>query len=681
MNNETILVTSALPYANGPIHFGHIAGAYLPADVFVRFKKLLRADIVYICGTDEYGVAITIGAEKENRSPKEHVDIYHEVIKDIFKKFNISFDNFSRTTTERHKILTQKFFTELFNNGYIEDKNVDQFFCESCDRFLADRFVEGTCYLCNADNARGDECSSCGAWLDSLKLKSPKCKICGKTPIIKSTRHWFLKLGDFKEKLHAWLDSEKDWKQNVLNVAKSQIDILESRPITRDLKWGVPVPLEEAKDKVLYVWFDAPIGYVDSTMEWAELKGEPDKWKHYWQNPDCKVINFIGKDNIPFHLLVWPAMLMGQTTKYTLAQNVPANEFLNLEGKQFSKSEGWYVELDSFFDTYSADQIRYTLAASAPETKDSDFSWKDFQKYNNSDLVGVFGNLIYRTMTFTYKNFDGKIPESKELTSEMNDLLNAVSVKKKNIFEFYSTYQLKKAAYEIVDIARIANKFFDEHEPWKCIKIDKTYCGKILYTLFRLIEELSVIAYPIIPETSAKILNQLGIQKTNMEYGWEFTTMIADNGSHSITKPELLFRKIEDEEIEKEIEKLKASLTKKSKREVINYEPLEQEITYEDFCKLDFRVAKVLKAEILEKSKKLLKLVVDLGFEQRQIIAGIREHYSPEDMIGKNVIIVANLKPRKLMGEVSEGMVLAASLADKLSVLDVSNMHPGARVH
>ena len=487
MQKKTILVTSALPYANGPIHFGHIAGAYLPADVYVRYNRLKKHDVIYICGTDEYGVAISINAEKEGNSPREHVDHYHKVISRIFDQFNIQFDNFSRTTTQRHRELSQKFFTELYDNGHIEDKTEDQLYCASCDKFLADRYITGTCYECDHPGARGDECPSCGAWLEPLKIKSPKCQICQSTPVARSTRHWYLKLGDFKEKLHAWLDQHAFWKQNVIQVARQQIDQLESRPITRDMKWGIPVPLPEAEGKVLYVWFDAPIGYMDSTMEWAEKIGDPDRWKHYWQNPDCQIVNFIGKDNIPFHLLVWPSMLMGQTTPYTPAHNVPANEFYNLEGRQFSKSDGWTVDLEDFFEHYSDDQIRYAIAANAPENKDSDFNWRDFQKFNNADLANVLGNLVNRMMTFTKKNYDGCIPPEGKLSEKHKNLLQEIDKRKQELENLYETYQLRKAAYAIIDLARRGNKFFDEEEPWKRVKTDKSLCGSDLYVLFRLI--------------------------------------------------------------------------------------------------------------------------------------------------------------------------------------------------
>lgn len=680
MDKETILVTSALPYANGPIHFGHIAGAYLPADVFARYHRLLGSDIVYICGTDEYGIAVTIAAEKEGHTPKEHVDIYHNVIKDIFEKFNISFDHFSRTTNPYHTQLSQKIFTELYQNNHIELKTVEQHYCLKCSRFLADRYIFGTCYLCGGEKARGDECPRCGAWLEPLKLKNPQCKICGNTPEIRETAHWFLKLYEFRDKLSAWIDRHPYWKPNVVNAAKKQIETLDSRPITRDMSWGVPVPLPDAENKVLYVWFDAPVGYIDATMEWAEKTGRPEEWKKYWQNPECRIVNFIGKDNIPFHLLVWPAMLMGQTTPYTLAENVPANEFYNLEGRQFSKSDGWYIDPDECFKKYSADQLRYAIASNAPETKDSDFNWRDFQKFNNSDLAGVIGNLVNRVLTFSHKNFQGFVPEAGALPEKMQNLLQEVLERKKRIAELYNTYQLKRACYEFTDIARLGNKFFDENAPWEMIKKDKAACGQTIFTLLRLIEQIAIVSCPVIPDSSKAIFRQLGIAKTPAEAGWNSESLISGDGSHKLGQPFILFRKIEDEEIRQETDKLQLNLQKMGASGRNSFcEPLASEIQYEDFAKLDLRTAKILSAEAVKKSKKLIKLQVDMGIEKREIIAGIGEHYKPEELAGKSIVVVANLAPKKLMGEMSHGMMLAASLDGKLKIIE-SDFMPGARI-
>ncbi len=566
---KTILVTSALPYANGPIHFGHIAGAYLPADVFVRYQRLCGCDVKYICGTDEYGIAVSISAEKAGKSPKDHVDHFHAVIQSIFKKFNISFDHFSRTTTTRHTVLSQQFFKELFDNGHIEDKTVDQQYCEPCARFLADRFIEGTCYACGFEGARGDECPGCGAWLDPLKLGNPKCKICSNTPKIRSTRHWFLKLGTFKQKLLDWIDAHPNWKPNVVQFAKNQIKEIESRPITRDMSWGIPVPLSEAKGKVLYVWFDAPIGYIDATMEWAEKIGKPEEWKRYWQNPDCKIVNFIGKDNIPFHLIVWPAMIMGQTTKYTLASDIPANEFYNLEGRQFSKSEGWTIDLDAFFTKYTTDQIRYAIAASAPETKDTDFNWKDFQKFNNSDLANVLGNLVNRVMTFVHKYWNGKSPtfhnykaagatqeQEKWSHEKITPFVNEIHERKKTIASLYDSYQLRKASFEMIDLARFGNTFFDAHKPWKLIHENKEQCSEIMFRLLYLLQEIAICSWPIIPDTAQKILTQLGFSESIADLGWMPKFNFNPTQEHTLGTPSILFKKIEDADIQNEIQKI-----------------------------------------------------------------------------------------------------------------------------
>jgi methionyl-tRNA synthetase len=685
---QTILVTSALPYANGPIHFGHIAGAYLPADVFVRYHRLRDDDVQYICGTDEYGIAVSISAEKAGVSPQEHVDHFHTVIRDIFQKFNISFDHFSRTTTERHTQLSQQFFKELFDNGHIEDKTVDQHYCDPCARFLADRFLEGVCYLCGFENARGDECLGCGAWLEALKLKNPKCKICHNPPNIRSTRHWFLKLGTFKQKLLDWIDAHPNWKPNVVQFAKNQIEKIESRPITRDLNWGIPVPLLEAKDKVLYVWFDAPIGYIDATMEWAEKIGKPEAWKHYWKNPDCKIVNFIGKDNIPFHLIVWPAMIMGQSTQYTLASDIPANEFYNLEGRQFSKSEGWTVDLDDFFSKYTTDQIRYAIAASAPETKDTDFSWKDFQKCNNSDLANVLGNLVHRVLTFVLKHWHGKSPTAHTgslheawIQETILPFLNEIHRRKETIASLYDSYQLRKVSWEVIDLARLGNTFFDTHKPWVLISENKDQCSEIMLSLLNLLKELAICSWPIIPDTAQKIFAQLGFSESIQKIGWTPEAEKFDfkrAPAWTLGLPTILFKKIEDTEMEHEIQKLQTALKDKKKSD--SYLPMKPPIVYDDFSKMDLRVAKILEAEKMKKSQKLMKLQVDLGFEKRQIIAGIAEHYSAEELVGKSVVIVANLEPRKLMGEISQGMVLAGSQPGKLRILECSEIAPGTQV-
>ena len=554
---EKILVTSALPYANGPIHFGHIAGAYLPADIYVRYQKMTGSDIIYICGSDDHGVAITLSAEKLGRTPEEHVKINRDLIMKIFNQFKIEFDNFSATSKPNHYKISQQFFTELNDNGFIEPKTTKQLFCINCEKFLADRYVYGTCPECGYENARGDECGKCGKWLDPLDIINPKCKVCGKEPESRETTNWYLKLGDLSGKLKDWLDLKPHWKSNVTQFVKSMIDQgLESRPITRDMKWGVPVPLEEAEGKVLYVWFDAPIGYISSTMEWAEGINQPDKWKDYWYDTECKLIHFIGKDNISFHCVVWPAMLMGQKQPFILPENVPANEFYNLEGKQFSKSEGWYIDLDEFFDKYPSDLIRYYIASNLPEKQDSDFSWKDFQLSMNSELADTYGNLVNRALSFAYKHFDGKVPTPGEFNNEEKSINESVKNLVNEMGNSIENFEFRKTAYSLMEIARQGNKFFNDSEPWKSMKTDRERGATSVYTSLNLLKNLAVVSYPIIPDTAQKLWEFLGMEGTVKEAKWPYFVDEFLKPDQLLNKPEILFSKIEDEQIESEIAKL-----------------------------------------------------------------------------------------------------------------------------
>lgn len=685
MTKEKYLVTSALPYANGPIHFGHIAGAYLPADIYVRFQKMRGTDTVYICGTDEHGVAITISAEKEGMTPDRYVDKYHEVIKDIFNKFNIKFDNFSRTTMEHHYKLSQEFFTDLHKNGFIKPSVTEQLFCVACNRFLADRYVMGTCPDCDYEYARGDECGKCGKWIDPMELKDVKCKVCLSAPEIRSTKHWFLQLQSLSERLLKWIDSHTEWKENVKKFIGNMIkDGLVERSITRDLDWGVPVPLDEAKNKSLYVWFDAPIGYISSTIEWAEKSGEPEKWKDYWYDKNCKLVHFIGKDNITFHCVVWPAMIMGQDKPFILPWNVPANEFYNLEGKQFSKSEGWYISLDDFFNKYKTDAIRYAIISNSPENRDTEFTWKDFQIRNNDHLADTYGNLVHRTFTFIKKYFDNSIPEPKDLSGEDLTMLEDIKKSPALIEEMLLNFKLKQASYEIMELARKGNKYYNDRAPWKSRKENLQDCANTMYVCARLLQVLSVITYPFMPSTGEKIWSMLGYTTKIEEEEW---SKIAEKDLKPGTKLgeiEILFDKIDDKIIDGEIQKMEEEAKKvqlENKKVAINYEPLKKTINYDDFSKVDLRVGTVLEAENVPKSKKLLKLIVDIGIEKRQIVAGIAQYYKPEDLKGKQVIIVVNLEPAKIMNVESQGMILAASIDDKLAFLGpCKEIEPGAKI-
>ena len=694
MKREKWLVTSALPYANGPIHFGHIVGAYLPADIFVRHLRLCGEDVIYICGTDEHGIAITIAAEKAGVSPKDHVDKYHKVIKNIFDSFRIEFDNFSRTTWPPHYELSKQFFTELHEQGFISEKETEEFYCPNCKRFLADRYITGTCPRCNFDAARGDECGNCGAWLKPSELIGPKCKVCGANPEFKKTTHYYLRLQDFSDKLKSWLATKTEWKENVKAFVNNMISQgLEERPITRDLDWGIPVPLPGTEGKVLYVWFDAPIGYISSTREWAEKIGQPDRWKEYWLDPETHLIHFIGKDNIPFHCIVWPAMLMGQKTKYVLPENVPANEFLNLEGRPFSKGDNWYIDLEGFFEKYDCDAIRYTLCTNMPEGRDTDFKWKDFQARTNNELADIYGNLIHRTLKFIGLYRGGKIPAwGKLLVDEDRVFLGTAQKTIKNVKKFIRNYEFRKALFEIMELARTGNKYIDNKQPWRTRTSDPEDCSNTLRATAKVLVILSYLSWPFMPSKSEKLWGMLGMEKELVKIKWDEIERVNPaeqqktdydwiKAEQVLGNIEVLFNKIPDEIIEVEIQKLKAALPEKPAPHA-NLEPLEEKmIPYDNFAALDMRAGKVLAAESVPKSKKLLKLEVDIGVEKRQLVAGIAEYYKPEDIVGKTVVVLINLEPRKLMGIESRGMVLAASIEGKLNLLTLDgDIPPGAKV-
>jgi len=677
MSKEKILVTSALPYANGPIHFGHVAGAYLPADVFVRYHKMVGNDVVYVSGTDEYGVAITINAEKQGLKPQQIVDKYHQEIKKTFDSFNINFDNFSRTTLEEHAEMSRQFFLNLYNKGLIKKHLDKQFYCKKDDMYLPDRYVEGTCPECGYEYARGDECPSCGSWLNSIELTQPRCALCSEQPEIRETEHWYLQLQDLQPKLEAWLKAKGEWKVNVKTFVDAMLKTgLKARPVTRDLKWGIPVPLDEAEGKVLYVWFDAPIGYISSTVEWAKKIGEPEKWKEYWQNDNTRLVHFIGKDNIPFHTIVFPAMLMGQDDKYILPDNVPANEFYNYEGRKFSTSNGWYIDIDDFFEKFGTDPIRYSIMAGAPESKDADFKWQEFQSRNNSELADSLGNFINRTLVFANKYFEGKVPEFKNPTKQDEDALDLCEKYQNSVGSNINSYHFRKAIEEFIALSREGNRYFDAKAPWQSRKENMQDCANTIYVSMQIVLSLGVMAKVFIPDSADKILTMIGI--SDLSCSWSFGYEHKLVSGTELGKAEVLFRKIEDSEIEKELEKLKklsAEADAKKAATETNF------IEYEDFAKLDLRVGKVTKAEKKEGSDKLLRLEVDLGSETRKIIGGLATNYSPEEMIGKSVIVVFNLKPKKIMGEESQGMLLAANQDKKIFLLTPdAEVKPGSKI-
>lgn len=677
---KKILITSALPYANGPLHFGHIAGAYLPADCYARFQRLMNRDVLYICGSDEYGIAITLSAELAGRTPKEHVDIFHAINRDLFERLNISFDHYSRTTWEGHQEATHQYFKDLVANGFIEEHVTDQLYSEADKKFLADRYVVGTCPKCGFESARGDECPRCGSSYEATDLINPRSKMTNSPLVHKQTKHWFLMLDKFKDRLLAWLET-KDWKPNVVNFIKGYINDLRPRAITRDMTWGISIPLPNTEGKVLYVWFDAPIGYISATKEWAQRTGNPERWKDYWFDPETKLVNFIGKDNIPFHAAIFPAMTMGQNLPYKLVDELPANEFYNLEGRQFSKSDGWYIDLEDFFKRYTTDQIRYAIAANAPETADSEFTWKDFQLRCNTDLLGKYGNLVNRVLVFAKNNCGGKVPAMGDLQDIDRDFLATIKRLVDEAAQSYETFKVRRASHLIMELAQAGNVYFDAKKPWSAAKQPETR-GSMETTIaccMECLKALAIISAPIIPETAQKVWNQLGFQTKLRD--WEQTINANFRVGHNLGEPKILFQKIEDAQIAEEIAKLTAQ-AKPERQEVkeMTCVPLKPPIDIDEFRKIDLRVGKVTSAVAVPKSKKLLKLEVDLGFEKRTVISGISQHYSPDEIVGKNIVLVANLKPATLMGVESHGMILAGSGPEILEVVSVEDLPPGSEV-
>jgi len=659
------IVTSALPYANGKLHIGHVAGAYLPADIFVRYLRLKEEDVIYICGTDEHGAPISIKAEKEGVSPQEIVDRYHKSIKESFDGLRIEFDNFSGTSRKPHYKLSQQFFTELLANGYINSKVTQQFYDEQESRFLPDRYVEGGCPHCGADGARGDQCDTCGKLIDAMELINPISKVSGTRPVIKDTKQWYLELPKFTNQLKEWLETKTYWKENVRNFILSWLnDGLLERAITRDINWGVPVPLEEATGKVLYVWFDAPIGYISSTVEWAEKQGKPELWKDYWLDQKTKLIHFIGKDNIPFHTIMWPSFVMGQNEKYVLPHDVPANEYLNLEGQKISTSRNWAIWVDEFIKYFDGEYLRYVLAVNAPEKQDNDFLWKDFQNKINTELNNVLGNLGNRVFTFSKKHFDGLVDKSKQLTAVSQATLKQVMELTKDIDNYYQSYQVRKASKTIMDIARLGNKYFDEREPWKVIKTDKDSVQETIYTCCEILRIISIVMTPILPNFMAQFREIMGLASKPT---WK--ELYSDPYPLNLTNIKQIFHKIEDKQIDEQLKLLQENAKANQKPEKPMFKEIKTEIDFDDFMKLDIRIAKILTAERVKKTDKLLQITADIGGKEIELIAGLAKAYTPEEIIGKKVVMLLNLKPRKIKGVLSQGMILAADDGENLSVL------------
>ena len=660
-HSSPIIVTSALPYANGPLHLGHLAGAYLTADFFVRYNRLQGADILFICGSDEHGVPITIAAEKEGVSPQDIVDRYHEWNKETFKKMGISFDYYSRTSSSVHHNTSQEIFTELNEKGFFKVKSEELFYDESTQMFLPDRYVKGECPNCGYGEAYGDQCEKCGNSLNPSDLINPVSSISGKTPIRKETQHWYMPLGEMQDKLESWIKTREDWKPNVMGQIKSWLqEGLNDRAATRDLNWGVPVPVEGADGKVLYVWFEAPIGYISATKEWAMKSNKPEAWKNYWKNDKAKLYHFIGKDNIVFHCIMFPIILM-EHGNFILPENVPANEFLNLEGKKLSTSRGWAVWLHDYLEHFESDYLRYALGVSLPESKDSDFSWKDFQNRVNNELVAVLGNFVNRASTFIEKYADSKVPpllDPKPLDLEM---LEAITIQKHKIEYAYEHFRFREAVQEGMQLARLANKYFTDSEPWKTRKTNENACFNSLHVSIQVVAALSVLMEPVLPESMMILRRQIGLEGS---IKWADISSSMLSVGQSLRPASLLFQKIEDASIQLELDKLQNSLKNQSSKPKVEYPILKKSIQFEDFVNLDLRVGVIREVKEVPKSNKLLAFNVDIGIETRTILSGIKEYVDTNKLIGQKVTVVCNLVSRRIMGIESQGMILMAESPD-----------------
>ena len=660
------LVTSALPYANGPVHIGHLAGVYVPSDIYTRYLRLRGRDVISVCGSDEHGVPITIKAKREGITPQQVVDRYHEIIKKSFADLGISFDIYSRTSSPTHSVTASDFFRKLYDDGKFIERTSEQYYDEEAKMFLADRYIMGTCPKCGNERAYGDQCEACGSTLSPDELIEPHSTLSGSVPVKKDTKHWYLPLNEYETMLREWiLEGHKEWKSNVYGQCKSWLDGgLQPRAVSRDLDWGIPVPVEGEEGKVLYVWFDAPIGYISATKDLT-----PD-WEKYWKDEETKLVHFIGKDNIVFHCIVFPSMLKAHGD-YILPENVPSNEFLNLEGDKISTSRNWAVWLHEYLEEMPGkeDVLRYVLCANAPETKDNDFTWKDYQARNNNELVAVLGNFVNRALVLTKKYYDGAVPACGELTDYDKETIAELSQIKASLENNIENYRFREALKDAMNFARIGNKYLADSEPWKLIKTDTERVKTILNIALQITANIAIAIEPFMPFSAAKILGMLDVEK----FGWEqLGAMNLIEAGHTIGEPTLLFEKIEDEAIQKQLDKLEATKAANAAAEV-KAEPQKEECTYDDFQKMDIRVSTILEAEKVAKTKKLLKLTVDTGIDKRTIVSGIAEHFTPEELIGKQVLVLVNLQPRELKGILSKGMILMAEDATgKLRLLQPS---------
>ena len=664
------LVTSALPYANGPVHIGHLAGVYIPSDIYTRYQRLRGRDVIHVCGSDEHGVPITIKAKKEGITPQQVVDRYHEIIKSAFKGLGIEFDIYSRTSSDMHTVTASDFFRKLYDEGKFVEQTSEQYYDEEAKMFLADRYITGTCPKCGNERAYGDQCESCGSTLSPDELIEPHSTLSGSVPVKKSTTHWYLPLNDYEKMLKEWiLEGHKEWKTNVYGQCKSWLDGgLQPRAVSRDLDWGIPVPVEGADGKVLYVWFDAPIGYISATKELT-----PD-WEKYWKSEDTKLVHFIGKDNIVFHCIVFPSMLKAHG-EYILPENVPSNEFLNLEGDKISTSRNWAVWLHEYLEDMPGkeDVLRYVLCANAPETKDNDFTWKDYQARNNNELVAVLGNFVNRALVLTKKYYDGVVPACGELTDYDRETIAEMSQIKASLESNLENYRFREALKDAMNVARIGNKYLADTEPWKLIKTDTERVKTILNIALQITANLAIVVEPFMPFTAAKILKMLAVEHLDWERIGEMSLIEA---GHVIGEPSLLFEKIEDDVIQKQLDKLEAAkqANLEAAAAAAPVEPQKENISFDEFGKADIRVSTILSAERVPKTKKLLHLTVDTGIDTRELVSGIAEYFSPEELVGQQVLVLVNLEPREIKGILSRGMILMGEDATgKLVLLQPSS--------
>ncbi len=690
-DSERLLVTSALPYANGPIHIGHLAGAYLPADLFVRYQRLKGRDVAFICGSDEMGVAILMRAIREDRAPEDIINTYHPQIRDNFERFGMSFDYYGRTSSDTHVETTQDIFRVLDEQGTFELKTERQLYDPEAEMFLADRFVVGTCPVCGYEEAYGDQCEQCGSSLSPTELEHPQSTLTDATPELKETTHWYLPLGDLQPALEEYIGSHPEWKNNVLGQIQSWFDEgLKARAITRDVPWGVPVPEDvaarhglEAEGKVIYVWFDAPIGYITATKEWAREQGEPEQWKDYWQDEETTLVHFVGKDNIVFHCLMFPATLM-EHGDYILPENVPANEFLNLEGKKLSTSRGWAVWLHEYLEDFGderhgPDLLRYALAATLPETGDADFSWDGFQHRVNGELANVFGNFVHRTLTFAHRYFDGTVPPLEDPSEADRAMLDAMGEVPETVGSAYEEYRTREAVFETMALARRGNKYFNETEPWHTHESDPQACANTIHVGLQVCAALSILFEPVLPSASAELRDRLGLENVRTStpgddpadaVGWDDAggaLLSAGHVLHQDSDSEPLFEKIDDAQIDAQIEKLREraeTQSSQSSTSTAMLDDLKDPISFDDFSKLDLRAGTVTTAEPVPDADKLLRLEVDIGLEERQMLAGVAEQMEPKELVGLEVVVVANMEPKEMFGFESQGMILMAEEPD-----------------